>query len=151
MLREIVAEAAFHAGGALVGRVQLDIGRGDAHNFVVGHVQVHLTTDAAVRTDRSDHLLRMPDLLGREALPRHHLEDGTGGTDTNAFAAPGAARFVRIAVGADDDLRVLAAESDVQHADDLNIFARAHAAGAQDAGGHVVPDHRVAGALVARA
>src|SRR2546428_603328 len=28
MLREIVAEAAFHAGGALVGHVQLDIGRG---------------------------------------------------------------------------------------------------------------------------
>ena len=92
----------------------------------------------------------MPYLLRREPLPRHHLEDGTGGTDTNAFPAPGAARLVRIAVGTDDDLGVLAAESDVQHTDDLNVLAGADAARAEDACRHVVADHRVAGALVAR-
>jgi hypothetical protein len=93
----------------------------------------------------------MPDLFGREPLPRHDLEDRAGGADPNALAAPGAACLVGIAVGADDDLGVLAAESHVQHAHHLNVLARAHAARTQDAGGHVVPDHGIAGPLVARA
>jgi hypothetical protein len=92
----------------------------------------------------------MPDLLGGEPLPRHHLEDCPRWTDADAFAAPGAAGAVGVAVRAHDDLGMLAAEADIQHADDLNILARPHAAGAQDAGRHVVPDHRVTGALVAR-
>src|SRR2546423_1637309 len=91
----------------------------------------------------------MPNLLGGEALPRHHFEDRPGRADANAFAAPGAARLVRIAIGADDDLRVFAAEPNVQHADHLNIFARAHAPRAEDARGHVVADHRIAWPLVA--
>src|SRR5438876_936287 len=41
VLREIVAEAALHAGGALVGGVQLDVGGRDADDLVVGNVQVH--------------------------------------------------------------------------------------------------------------
>src|SRR6266576_5425772 len=86
VLGEIVAEAALHAGRALVGCVQLDVGRGDAHDFVVGNVQVDLASDAAVRTDRAHDPLRMSDLLGREPLPRHHLEDRAGGTDADALS-----------------------------------------------------------------
>src|SRR5438552_1258740 len=151
MLREVVPEPPLHAGGPLVGCVQLDVGGGDAHDMVVGNVEVDLATYAAIRTNRAHHLLRMPDLLGREPLPRHHLEDRAGGTDADALAAPRTPRLVRVAVGADDDFGVLAAVSDVEHAYDLNVLARAHAAGAEDAGGHVVTDHRVARALVARA
>src|SRR5437762_1537864 len=48
MLGEIVAEPALHAGGTLVGCVQLDVGGGDADDLVVGDVQVDLAADAAV-------------------------------------------------------------------------------------------------------
>jgi len=119
--------------------------------LVVGNVQVDLATDAAVRTNRADDFVRMADLLGCEALPRHHLEDRARRTDANALPAPGAPRFVRVPVRTDDDLRVLAPEAHVQYADHLDVFARAHAARAEDAGRHVMADHRVAGALVARA
>src|SRR6185503_3733446 len=127
------------------------IGRGDAHELVAGDVQIELAADAAVGADRAHHFLRMPHLLRREPLARHDLEDRARRADANALAAPGTAGFVRITVGADDDLGVLAAESDVQHAHHLDVFARPHAAGAQNAGRHVVADHRIAGALVARA
>src|SRR5258705_5345587 len=151
MLGKVVAEAALHAGGALVGCVQLDIGGGDADDFVVGNVQVHLAADAAIRADRAHDLVRMPDLLGREPLPRHHLEDRAGGANSDALSAPRTPRLVRVAVCADDDFGVFTAVSDVEHAHDLNVLARPHAARAQNTGRHVVADHRIAGALVARA
>jgi len=84
-------------------------------------------------------------------LPRHHLEDRAGGADAHALAAPRAPGLVGIPVGADDDFGVLTAVADIEHAHDLNVLAGAHAARAQDAGGHVVADHRVAGPLVSRA
>jgi len=74
------------------------------------------------------------DLLGGEPLPRHHLEDRAVGTDADAFTAPGAPRLVGITVGADYDFGVLAPEPHVEHADDLDVLARPHAARAQDAG-----------------
>ena len=151
MLREVVAEAALDAGRALVRRVQLDVGGGDAEHLVVGNVEIHLAADAAVRTHGANDLVRAADLLRGEALPGHHLEDGAGGAHPYAFAAPGTPRLVGVAVRADDDLRVLAAPADVEHADDLNVLARPDAARAQDTGGHVVADHRIAGTLVARA
>src|SRR6266566_1861713 len=96
VLQEIVAEAALHAGGALVGGVQLDVGGRDADDLVVGNVQVHLTADAAIRADRAHDLVRVSDLLGGEPLARHHLEDRAGGTDANTFAAPRAPGLVGV-------------------------------------------------------
>ncbi len=151
MLREVVAEPPLHAGRAVVRRVGFDVGRGDTRDLAIGHVEVHLAADAAVRTHAADHALGPADLFGREALPRHHLEDRAGWADADALAAPRAARFVGIAVGAHDDLGVLAAVGHVEHAHDLDVLARPHAAGAEDAGRHVVANHRIAGALVARA
>src|SRR5207249_8006681 len=62
---------------------------------------------------------------------------------------PGAASLVRVAVRADDDLGVLAPLAHVEHANHLDVLARPHAACAQDTGAHVMPDHWVAGPLVA--
>src|SRR2546430_9972456 len=105
---------------------------------------------ATVQADLPHHALRPEDQLRREALLRHHLEDRSGGTDPDALAAPGAPGLVWVAVRSDDDLGVLTTEADVQHADDLDVLARPDAAGAEDAGGHVVADHRIPRALVAR-
>jgi hypothetical protein len=58
---------------------------------------------------------------------------------------------LRIAVGAYNDLRVIATMRDIEHTDDLNILARPDAPRAEDAGRHVVLNDRVAFALVARA
>src|SRR3989454_9102710 len=69
----------------------------------------------------------------------------------HTLAAPRAARLVRVAVRAHDDLGVLTPLAHVQHADHLDVLARPYAARAQDARAHVVPDHRVAGPLVAMA
>src|SRR2546429_1364733 len=149
MFGEIVAEATLHARRALVGGVELDVGRGDAYDLVARDVQVHLTPDAAVGAHRPDRALRPADLLRREPLPRHHLENGAGGAHTDALTAPGAARLVGIAVRAHDDFGVLAPLRHVQHADHLHVLARADAARAEDTGAHIVPDHRVARALVA--
>src|SRR3989454_10835608 len=66
----------------------------------------------------------------------------------HTLAAPRAARLVRVAARAHDDLGVLAPLAHVEHADHLDVLARPHAARAQDAGAHVVSDHRVAGPLV---
>src|SRR2546422_8279000 len=88
-------------------------------------------------------------LLGREPLARHHFEDRARRAHPHALAAPGAAGLVRVAVRADDDLGMLTPLAHVEHADHLDVLARPHAAGAQDTGAHVVPDHRVAGPLVA--
>ena len=151
MLREVVTETPLHASRSLVGRVQFDVGGRDPNEGVTGDVQIDLATDAAVGADRPHDLLGVPDLLGREALARHHLEDRARRADANTLATPGTPRFVGVAVRAHDDLGMLAAEAHVQHADDLDVLAGAHAARAQDAGRHVVPDHRIAGPLVARA
>jgi hypothetical protein len=87
--------------------------------------------------------------LGAEALVGNELEDGPGGTDPNALAAPGAARMIRVSVTSDDDLGVLAPEPHVEHPHLLDIFAGSNAAGTQDTSAHVVLDHHVAGTLVA--
>src|SRR2546422_8859492 len=137
MLREVVAEAAFDARRALVGGVELDVGGRHADHFLVRDVQVDLAADAAVRAHRPDDALRMPHLLGREALPRHHLEDRPGGAYPDALPAPGTPRLVGIAVRPDDDLDVLAALGHVEHPHHLDVLARPHAARAQDAGAHV--------------
>ena len=146
--REVVAEPALHAGRPLIGRVLLDGGRGDPHDLVALDVDVELAADAAVGADAADDLVGVADGLGAEALLGDELEDGTGGADADALAAPSAAGVVRIAVAADDDLRVLAPHAYVEHADLLNIFAGPHAAGAKDTGAHVVLDHHVARPLV---
>src|SRR2546425_9284097 len=118
MLGKVIPEAPLHAGGALIGGVQLDIGRSDADDFVVGDMQVHLTAHPAVWTDQAHDFVRVSDLLGREPLPRHDLEDRAGGTDANALAAPRASRAVGVAVRADDDFGVLAAVSDVERSEE---------------------------------
>src|ERR1041385_336954 len=62
MLREVVAEPAFHAGRALVRRVQLDVGRGDAQDFVVSDVQVdlHVADNKVLRVTSPDIELNTP-------------------------------------------------------------------------------------------
>ena len=149
VLREIVAEPTLDARRALVRRVQLDVRGRDADHLAVRHVEIDLTTDAAVRADRANGSFGMADLVGREPLARHRLEDGAGRTHPDALAAPRAARLVGVPVGTDDDLGVLAPLADVEHADHLDVLAGPDAPGAEDAGAHVVPDHRVAGALIA--
>src|SRR5436305_5127 len=149
MLREVVAESALHARGALIGGIELDVGRGDSHDLVARDVQVHLTPDAAVGTHRADGALRSANPLRREPLQRHDLENRAGGAHPDTLATPSAPSLVGIAVRAHDDFGVLTPLRHVQHADHLDVLARAHAACTQDAGAHVVPDHRVAGALVA--
>ena len=149
VLREVVAEAALHAGGAHVRGVLLDPRAGHAHDRVVAHVQVHLTADAAVRADRAYHALGRRDLPVAEALAGQDLVDGPGRAHPYALAAPGAGRVIRVAVPADHDLSVRSAQPHLEHADLLDVGARPHAARAQDARAHVVADHRVAGPLVA--
>src|SRR4051812_44020554 len=112
-------------------------------------MDVELAPHPTVGADGANHFVGLADRLGTEALLGDELEDGAGGTHPNALSAPGAARVVRIAVAAHDDLGVLAAHPDVQHADFLDVLARAHAAGAEDTGAHVVLDHDVARPLVA--
>ena len=144
VLREVGAEAPLHAGAPLVGGVLLDPGRRDADHLAVLHVQVHLAADAAVGADRPGDGVRMPDRLRAEPLAGNHLEDGAGGADADALAAPGAAGVVGVAVAADDDLGVGAPLADVEHAHLLDVVAGADAAGAEDAERHVVLDHHVA-------
>ena len=151
MLREVVAEATLHAGRSLVRGVQLDVGRRHANDFVVRDVKVDLAADAAVGTHGANDFLGMTDLLGSEPLLRHHLENRARRADANAFTTPRAPRFIRIAIRADDDFGVLTPPPDVEDADDLNVLAGPHAAGAEDAGRHVVADHGIARPLVARA
>ena len=107
--------------------------------------------DAAVGTDGADHLVGRADRLRSEALLGDELEDRAGGADPDALAAPGAAGVIGIAVAADDDLGMLAPHPHVEDPDLLDVLAGPHAAGAEDAGAHVVLDHHVAGALVAGA
>jgi hypothetical protein len=57
----------------------------------------------------------------------------------------------RIAIGTDDDLRVIAAMGDVEHAYDLDVLARANTSRAKDARRHVVLDDRIAIPFIARA
>ena len=151
VLGKVVTEPALHARRALVGSVELDVRRGDAHDLVADDVQIHLAADAAVGADRADRLVRVEDLRGREPLARHHLEDRARRAYPHTLAAPRAARLVRVAVRAHDDLGVLTPLAHVQHAHHLDVLARPYAARAQDARAHVVPDHRVAGPLVAMA
>src|SRR5438093_11486963 len=106
-------------------------------------MQVDLAAHAAVRAHGADDLVGVAHLLRGEALPRHHLEDRAGGADADAFAAPGAARPVGVAVGADDALGVRAALADVQDTHALNVLARLTAERAQDAGACVLAHHRV--------
>ena len=114
-------------------------------------MKVDLAADAAVGTHGANDFLGMTDLLGSEPLPWHHLENRARGADANAFTAPRASRFIRITIRADDDFSVLTPPPDVEDADDLNVLAGPHAAGAEDAGRHVVADHGIARPLVARA
>src|SRR5439155_18260492 len=100
------------------------------------------------RADGTDFLVGVEDLLGREPLPRHHLEDRPRRAHPHALPAPRAPGLVRVTVRAHNDLRMLAALADVEHADHLYVLARPHAARAQDTGAHVVTDHGVARALV---
>src|SRR5207244_13070954 len=124
---KVVAEPALDAGRALVGSVELDVRRGDAHDLVADDVQIHLAADAAVGADRADRLVRVEDLSGREPLARHHLEDRARRAYSHTLAAPRAARLVRVAVRPDDDLGVLASLAHVEHADDLDVLTRSHA------------------------
>ena len=161
MLHEVGAEASLHAGGPDVGRVLLDPWRADVDDGVVLHLEVDLAPDATVGADaahraiRCRHVLRphvLPDLaVGRADGHRDDVVDGAGGADAHALAAPGAPGVLGIAVGADNDLGMVAAVGDVEDADDLDVLAGADAARAEDAGAHVVPDDRVAVALVAGA
>src|SRR6478736_365308 len=148
VLGEVVAEAPLHAGGALVRGLLLDPRRGDTDHLAPLRRHVELASDPAVGTDGAGDLLGGTDRLLAEALAGDELEDGTGGADADALAAPGAAGVIGVAVSADDDLGVAAAVPDVEDADLLDILARPDAAGAEDAVRHIVLDHRVAGALV---
>src|SRR4029077_9440453 len=151
VLGEVVAEASLHAGGALVGTPLLDPGRGDPHDLAILHLEIDLAADAAVGTNRAGDGVRLPHRLRAEALLGDELEDGAGGTDANALAAPGAAGVIRVAVAADDDLGRGPTLGHVQHADLLDVLAGSDAAGAEDAEAHVVLDHHVARPLVAGA
>ncbi len=72
-------------------------------------------------------------------------------THAHAFAAPRASRVFRVAIRADNDLRMIAAVGDVEHADDLDVLARANTSRAENARRHVMLDDRIAIALVAGA
>ena len=50
--------------------------------------------------------VRIPERLDAEAMPRYEFEDGAGGADPDALAAPGSAGMIRVPVAADDDLAV---------------------------------------------
>jgi len=65
---------------------------------VVGHVQVHRHPTPQYGHTRPDDTVRMADALRGEALLRHHLEDGAGGADADALAAPRASGLVGVAV-----------------------------------------------------
>src|SRR6266516_2242693 len=95
-------------------------------------MQVDLAPHAAVRAHGADDCVGVAHPLRGEALPGHHLEDRAGWADAHAFAAPGAARLVGVAVGADDNLGVLTALADVQDSHDLNVLARPHAARSEE-------------------
>ena len=151
VLGEVVAEATLHARRPLIRGVELNVGGRHAGDLPAGDVQVDLAADAAIGADGAHDPLGGADLLVGEALQGQGLEDRASGTDAHALAAPRAAGLVGVAVGAHDDLRVLAAPRDIEHADHLDVDARPHAARAEDAGRHVVADHRIAGALVAAA
>src|SRR5688572_17626814 len=101
-------------------------------------MQIELASYRAVRADRPCDLVRSAESLSPESLPGNELEDGTSGTDANAFTAPGTAGMIGIAISAHDDLGMLTAQPYVEHADFLNILAGAYAPGAQDARAHVM-------------
>src|SRR5260370_38885919 len=87
VLRKIVAETAFDTGRALVGRVELDVGRGDARYDLAGDDQVHLAADAAAGAHGPHHAIAMSHLLGREAFARHHLAARAGAAYSDARPA----------------------------------------------------------------
>jgi hypothetical protein len=70
-------------------------------------------------------------------------------THTHALSTPSASSVFWIPVGTDDYLRVIAAIGDVEYSDDLDVFARSHAARAENARRHVVPNDEISIAFVA--
>src|SRR6185295_8549653 len=138
----------FDAGRALVGRGLLDPGRGDPHDRVVLDVEVELTSHGAVRTHRPDDPVRFAERVTAETLFGNELEDGAGGTDSYALAAPGTAGMVRVSIATHDDLSMLAPHRHVENPHLLDVLAGAYAAGAQDTRAHVMLNHHIAGPLV---
>src|SRR5690348_15794515 len=148
---EVEAEASLHAGGAHVRSVLLDPWTLHLHDVVAAHDEVDLAADAAVRAHAPHLVLGLLHRVRLELREREDVVDRARRTDAHALAAPGAPRMLRIAIRTDDDLRVLPAIRDIEHAHHLDILARPHAPRAEDAGGHVVLDHGVPFALVAGA
>src|SRR6185503_20692645 len=111
-------------------------------------VQVDLAPNPTVGTHRPHDAIGRGDHLASETLPGDHFEDGVGGTDANALAAPGATGVIGITIAAHDDLGVRPALTDVQHAHFLDLVARPHATGAEDAERHVMLNHHVAGTFI---
>src|SRR5690349_11783161 len=103
-------------------------------------MDVDLAPDPAVGADRPRHLLRRLDRRGAELLARDELEDRARRADPDALAAPGAAGVIRVAVAPDDDVGLAPAVADVEDAHLLDVLARPHAPGAEDAVRHVVLD-----------
>src|SRR6478672_7386369 len=87
----------------------------------------------------------------RWAREGQDVVNGARWTDANAFTAPRASRVFRVAIRADDDLRMIATVGDVEHADDLDVLARTHTSRAENARRHVMLDDGVAIPLVAGA
>ncbi len=149
MQHEVGAEPSLHAQRPLVRRHLLDPRTRHAHDVVAAHLQVHLASHAAVGADRAHHALLVRHRVEAELRVRQHVVDRSRGADAHALAAPGAAGVLRIAVGPHDDVGIGAAPRHVEHAHHLDILASTHAARAEDAGAHVVQDHRVGEAVVA--
>ena len=151
MHREIESEASLHARGSNVRGRLFYPGTLHALDVVAAHLEIELAADGAVRA----HAAHLPHRLTQRLRP--HLRewddvvDRAGGAHAHAFAAPGAPGVLGIPVRADDDLGVLAAKAGLEHADHLNVLARAHAARAQNTRGHVVLNERIALAFVALA
>src|SRR6185312_1968019 len=148
---EVEAEASLHAGGTHVRGAFLDPRAVHADDVVAARLEVDLTPHAAVWAHTARGLLRHPHGLGLHLGERDDVVNRTGGTHADTFAAPGTARMLGIAIRAHDDLGELTAQRHVEHANHLDIRAGAYAARAENAGGHVMLNQRIAFPLVAHA
>ena len=150
MAREVVSKSPLYTGGTVVGRDLVKCGGRDFDNRVALGVQVDLAADPAVGAYRpcSGFLLMLKFL---EAFFGKHFEDRFGRTYPYTFSAPGTGSFVGISVAAHNYLRMFSTIGHVKHAYYLDIFTGPNASRTQDAEGHIMTDHRIAGPLIAGA
>ncbi len=149
--REVGPESPFDAGRALVRRRFFYPWRRHPRDLIVADLEIELAPHRAVGADRAHLGGRRLHRPGAELRHREDVVDRPRRADPHALPAPGAPRMFRVPVRPHDDLRMLPPRRHLQHPDHLDLLARPHAAGAEDAGRHVVRDDRVRRAFVPRA